>query len=332
MDKTLFIKKSESHISVAQVYVDDIIFGSTLESNVSEFARLMETEFEMSLVGVLTYFLGLQVQQLDKGTFVCQAKYTKNLIEKFGLLGCKAVKTPSSTTDKIRKDETGKRVDQTTYRSMIGSLLYLTASRPDIMQSVCVCARYQSDPRESHLIAVKRIIRYLSGTVNCGLWYSKSDNCSLVGFSDSDWAGCTDDRKSTSGCCVFVGDNLVSWFSKKQACVSISTAEAEYVSAAACASQLMWLKQMMNDYGIVTEKMKIMCDNQSAIQISKNPVMHSRTKHIDIKYHFLKDLVEDDLIELEYVDTIHQLADMFTKPLAFERYVFLRNAIGVCVI
>ncbi|CAL2233202.1 unnamed protein product [Prunus armeniaca] len=169
---------------------------------------------------------------------------------------------------------------------MIGSLLYLTASRPDISFSVGVCARFQANPKESHLNAVKRIIKYVSGTPT-------------LGYTDADWAGNVDDRKSTSGGCFYVGNNLVSWHSKKQACVSLSTAEAEYIAAGSCCTQLLWMKQMMSDYGIQQGTSTLFCDNLSAINISKNPVQHSRTKHIDIRHHFIRELVEEKVISLE---------------------------------
>ncbi|KAM6577632.1 hypothetical protein CsatB_029469 [Cannabis sativa] len=154
---------------------------------------------------------------------------------------------------------------------MIGGLLYLTASRPDISFSVGLCARYQANPKQSHLSAVKRIFKYLAVTVNYGLWYSCDTNTSLVGYSDSDWAGCIDDRKSTSGGCFYIGNNLVSWYSKKQQSISLSTAEAEYIAAGSCCTQLIWLNKMLTDYGYPQHTLTIFCDSTSAINISKNP-------------------------------------------------------------
>ncbi|KAK0578784.1 hypothetical protein LWI29_016146 [Acer saccharum] len=205
-----------------------------------------------------------------------------------------------STTLKLSKDASGKSVDQTLYHGMIGSLLYLTASRPDISFSVGVCARYQSDPKESHLSSVKRVIRFVNGTSNYGIWYSFDTNPSLVGYSDADWAGNCDDRKSTSGGCFFLGNNLVSWFCKKQNSISLSTAEAEYIAAGSGCTQLMWMKQMLVDYGFNQGTLTLFCDNMSAINISKNPVQHSRTKHIDIRHHFIRELVENKCIVLEH--------------------------------
>ncbi|XP_024195543.1 uncharacterized mitochondrial protein AtMg00810-like [Rosa chinensis] len=237
-------------LSTHLVYVDDIVFGSTSKYLVNEFQSVMESEFEMSMCGELTFFLGIQVKQLDTGIFLSQTKYAENLIKKFGLESKKVVTNPMSTTTKLSEDLNGKSIDSTLYRSMIGSLLYLTASRPDISYSVGVCARFQANPKESHLEAVKRIIRYISGTIDCGIFYTFDTNVEIAGYSDADWGGNLKNRKSTSGGCFFIGNNLVAWHSKKQNCISLSTAEAEYVAAGSCCTQMLWMKQMLHDYGI----------------------------------------------------------------------------------
>ncbi|KAK1553149.1 hypothetical protein Q3G72_029697 [Acer saccharum] len=306
VDKTLFIKRDNDELFIAQIYVDDIVFGSTNNTKVQQFVDVMSLEFEMSLVGELSYFLGLQIRQMHDGIFITQAKYAKNLVKKFGLEKAKHCDTPMSTTLKLSKDASGKSVEQTLYRGMIGSLLYLTASRPNISFSVGVCARYQADPKESHLSCVKRIIRYVNGTSNYGIWYSFDTNASLVGFSDADWAGNCDDRKSTSGGCFFLGNNLVSWFCKKQNSISLSTAEAEYIAVGNGCTQLLWMKQMLVDYGFNQGTLTLFCDNMSAINISKNQVQHSRTKHIDIRHHFIRELVENKCIVLEHVAPVDQ--------------------------
>ena len=176
----------------------------------------MQGEFEMSMMGELTFFLGLQIKQTNEGIFINQAKYTKELLKKFGMESSKEIGTPMNPACRLDKDEEGNSIDQKLYRGMIGSLLYLTASRPDILFSVCVCARFQSNPKESHMLAVKRIIRYLKGTINLGLWYSKQSSLDLIGYTDADYGGCKIDRKSTSGTCQFLGVNLISWHSRKQ--------------------------------------------------------------------------------------------------------------------
>jgi hypothetical protein len=241
----------------------------------------------------------------------------------------KPIKTPMGTNGHLDLDIGGKSVDQKVYRSMIGSLLYLCASRPDIMLSVCFCARFQSNPKECHLRAVKRIMRYLVHTSHLGLWYPKGSNFKLVGYSDADYAGCKIDRKSTSGTCQFLGKSLVSWASKKQNSVALSTAEAEYVAAAHCCAQLLWMRQTLKDYGYTLNRIPLLCDNESAIKIAENPCEHSRTKHIDIRHHFLRDHNLKGDIEISHVRTNDQVADIFTKPLDEKRFCALRNELNI---
>ncbi|KAJ9538591.1 hypothetical protein OSB04_031324 [Centaurea solstitialis] len=238
-------------------------------------------------------------------------------------------KTPMASGTLIGADPKGKPVDQKTYRAIIGSLLYLTASRPDIMFATCFCAHFQANPKESHMLAVKRILRYLKGTANRGLWYPKESGFELVSFSDADHGGCQLDRKSTSGHVQFLGDKLVSWGSKKQHCVSTSTAVAEYVAAASCCSQVLWMRTQLGDYGYNFNHIPIYCDSKIAIAITCNPVQHTRTKHIDIRYHFINDHVERGTIELYFVKTEYQLADLFTKPLDEKRFNILISKLGM---
>ncbi|KAJ9535957.1 LOW QUALITY PROTEIN: hypothetical protein OSB04_un000880 [Centaurea solstitialis] len=326
IDNTLFIKREGEHIMLVQIYVDDIIFGSTCPNFCETFSKLMMTRYEMSMMGELNFFLGLQVKQLSAGIFINQAKYNKDILKKYNLENAKIMKTPMSPSCALDSDSDGKTVDVTTYRGMIGSLMYLTASRPDIMFSTCLCARYQSKPKESHLKAVKRIFRYLKGTVNLGLWYPKGSGYELTGYTDADHGGCKLDRKSTTGHIQFLGDKLVSWASKKQNCVSLSTAEAEYVAAASCCSQIIGC---LRDYRFKFDRIPIYCDSKSAIAISCNPVQHTKTKHIDIRYHFIKDHVEKGTIELYFVNTEFQLVDLFTKALDEKRFNFLITKLGM---
>ncbi|KAJ9561670.1 hypothetical protein OSB04_006830 [Centaurea solstitialis] len=272
---------------------------------------------------------GLQIKQSEKGIFINQGKYVHEMLKKFDLTSCTPMKTPMAPPLSLDKDSKGKPVDVTLYRGMIGSLLYLTASRPDIMYSTCLCARYQAEPKESHLTAVKRIFRYLKGTPNLGLWYSKDSGFDLTAYSDSDFAGCKIDRKSTTGGCHLLGGKLVSWTSKKQNSVSTSTAEAEYVAAGICCAQVLWLRNQLQDYDIQLSKIPIYCDNTSAIAIANNPVLHSKTKHIEVRYHFIRDHVMNGDIELHFVPTEYQLADLFTKPLDVTRFNMLISELGM---
>ncbi|RVX21766.1 Retrovirus-related Pol polyprotein from transposon RE1 [Vitis vinifera] len=201
------------------------------QDQIIEFSKCMHSEFEMSMMRELNIFLGLQIKQLKEETFINQAKYIKDLLKRFNMEEAKTMKTPMSSSIKLDMDEKGKPVNSTMYRDMIGSLLYLTASRPDIMYSVCLCAIFQSCPKESHLSAVKRILKYLKGTMDIGLWYPKGDNFKLIGYSDADFTGCKVERKSTNDTCHFIGYSLVSWNSKKQNSIALSTEEAEYIGA-----------------------------------------------------------------------------------------------------
>ncbi|CAH1432412.1 unnamed protein product [Lactuca virosa] len=315
IDPTLFRKANGNHLMLVQIYVDDIIFGSTDQGMVDEFAKLMTNKFQMSMNREINFFLGLQVKQVPQGIFIHQEKYTSELLKKYSMDNCSSTKVAMAFGYKISDDPSGKSVDHKIYRGIIGSLMYLTASRPDIVFATGVCARYQADPKVSHMTAAKQILRYLKGSKSLGLWYPAGNDFSLQAFTDADHAGCRLDRKSTSGGCQFLGGRLVSWSSRKQSCVSLSTAEAEYVVAASCCSQVLWMKTKLIDYGYRMQRIPIYCDSESAIVISHNPIHHSKTKHIELRYHFIKDHILKGNIELIFVHTHEEIADVFTKAL-----------------
>ncbi|XP_071739797.1 secreted RxLR effector protein 161-like [Rutidosis leptorrhynchoides] len=237
--------------------------------------------------------------------------------------------TPMATNVKLTLEGEGEPFDITKYRGMIGSLLYLTASRPNIMFSVCLSAKFQENPKTSHVKAVKRIFRYLKGTMHLGLWYPKFTWVDIMCFADSDHGGSMIDRNSTSGVCVFVGLCLTSWFSKKQTSIALSTTEAEYVAMGRACAQVLWMKQTFIDYCIFSSEIPICCDNKSAIDLSKNQILHSRTKHIDDKHHFLRDHVQNGNIVIDKVESAENIADIFTKPLKKEIFNLLRNELGM---
>jgi hypothetical protein len=289
----------------------------------------MTKRFEMSMMGELKFFLGFQIKQLKDGTFISQTKYTNDMLKKFDMNNAKPIKTPMPSNGHLDLNEEGKSIDQKVYCSRIGSLLYLCASRPDIMLSACMCARFQANPKECHLMAVKRIFRYLVHTPNLGLWYPKGSTFDLLGYSDSNYAGCKLDRKSTSGTCQFFGTSLVSWGSKKQNSVALSTTEAEYVAAGACCAQLLCMRLTLRDFGCKFSKVPLLCDNKSAIKLANNPANHSRTKHIGLRHHFLRDHEAKRDVALSHVSTDKQLADIFTKPLDELRFCALRSEINI---
>ncbi|WVZ76499.1 hypothetical protein U9M48_024474 [Paspalum notatum var. saurae] len=275
VDKTLFLLNRGGDTLIVQIYVDDIIFGG---------------------LSHVLFFLGLQIKQGLEGTFVYQAKYTRDILKKFNMDYSKPMTTPMSINTALDADEDGEVVDQKEFQGMIGSLLYLTATRPDI--------QFVASPRTSHRLAVKRIFRYLKFTPELGLWYS----------SNADHAGCWIDRKSTSGTCQLLGTSLVSWSSRKQANVALSTIEAEYVAAASCCSQLLWMKATLSDFGLRFRRIPL--DSTSAISVAKNPVL-------------LRDHYEKGDIDLIPVVSANQLADIFTKPLEFDAFTRLRGELGV---
>ena len=217
-------------------------------------------------MGELTFFLGLQIKQSLDGISISQEKYIKEILKKFNMFDSKPINTPMGTNSKLVTDEYDSLMNQTMYRVIIGSLLYLSVSRPDIEQSVEICARFQACPRDSHLKAAKQILRYLKKTGNLVLFYPAGDTFDFVGFADADFAGYQVDRKSTSWMAHFLGSSLISWGTKKQNSVALSTAEAEYVAAVACCTQLLWIKQHLEDFGVIIKAIPIMCDNTTAVQ------------------------------------------------------------------
>nr|GEW03820.1 hypothetical protein [Tanacetum cinerariifolium] len=327
IDKTLFIKKDRGDILLVQVYVDDIIFGSRKKSLCYEFKQMMHKRFQMSSMWELTFFLGLQVKQKDDGIFISEDKYAADILKKFDFSSVKTASTPIETNNALLKDKEAQDVYVHLYRSMIRSLMYLTASRPDIMFVVCACARFQVTPKTSHLHAVKRIFKYLKGQPKLGIWYPRDSPFDLEYFSDSDYAGASLDMKSTTGCCQFLKKTLISWQCKKQTVVANSATEAEYIVAASCCGQVLWIQNQMLDYGFYLMNTKIYIDNESTIYIVKNLVFHSKTKHIEIRHHFIRDSYEKKLIWVIKIYTDYNVADLLTKAFDVSRFNFLVTSI-----
>ncbi|GJW11191.1 putative reverse transcriptase, RNA-dependent DNA polymerase, partial [Tanacetum coccineum] len=256
---------------------------------------------------------------LHQAPRACQDKYVDEILKKFGFSTVKTASTPMETSKPLMKDENAEDVNVHLYRSMIGSLMYLTSSRPDIMFVVCACARFQVTPKVSHLHAVKRIFRYLKGQPKLGLWYPKDSPFDLEAYTDSDYAGASLDRKSTTGGCQFLRSRLISWQCKKQTVVANSTTEAEYVAASNCCGQVLWIQNQLLDYGYNFMNTKIFIDNESTICIVKNLVFHSKTKHIEIRHHFIRDFNEKKLIQMIKIHTDQNVADLLTK--AFDQII-----------
>lgn len=291
-EETLFIKtSSQGNILIVSVYVDDLIYtGSSLEM-MMEFKRSMQEEFDMTDLGRMRYFLGIEVHQKVNGIHISQAKYAQEILKRFEMEDCNSVANPMVPGEKLNVDAEGERVDETLYKQMIRSLMYITATRPDLQFSVSLLTRFMSKPTRLHAQAVKKVLRYLKGTTDFGIWYNGGGTGELCVYTDSDFAGDIDSRKSTSGYVFLMDNGAVAWCSKKQPIVTLSTTEAEYVAASVCACQAIWFKRVMKELGYeMNVSTVIQCDNTSTIKLSKNPVFHGRCKHIGVRFHFLRDL------------------------------------------
>jgi hypothetical protein len=332
-EHTLFVKYgAQKKILIVSLYVDDLICTGNDLKMIHEFKESMQKNFAMTDLGKMKYFLGVEVTQSDNGIFIHQAKYAAEILKRFGMENCNKVCSPIVPGCKLVRDENGKTVNATKYKQMVGCLMYLLASRPDLAYFVCLVSRYMDKPTEMHFCAVKRILRYLKGTMSYGIMYKKNakGQLNLVGWSDSDYAGDMNDRKSTSGYVFMLGDGAISWSSKKQPIVTLSTTEAEYVAASACACQCVWLKNILSHLKVDQDSCTVIfCDNSSSIKLSKNPVMHGRCKHIDVRFHFLRNLAKDGVVELRHCKSQDQLADLMTKPLKLDTFVKLRENLGM---
>ena len=316
------------------IYVDDILLAGKSKERMIEVKSVLSNMFEVKDLGELNYFLGVKVVQNHKdGTiWIGQPTFTESLLNKFQMHQCKSLTTPTDTGTKlVNGTEDSEYVDKSEYQSLVGSLLYLSMrTRPDITYAVSVTARFCSNPTTQHMTAVKRILRYLRGTTHHGLLYKRSRSKELIGYSDADWGGDRNDCKSTSGYLFQLGGTAITWQSKKQTCVALSTAEAEYIALAGAAQEAVWLKHLYQEIADTPEKpVLINEDNQAAIAISRNPQYHGRVKHIDIKYHFIREQVHNGNIELEYCRTSEMIADMLTKGLGRVQLQKLRELAGV---
>ncbi|KAI5337779.1 hypothetical protein L3X38_017050 [Prunus dulcis] len=330
-EATLYVRTKEGvGTLIISIYVDDIVYTGSSDELVKEFKAEMMCKYEMSDLGLLHHFLGMGVTQTEGSIFIHQKKYALTLLDKFGLKDCKSVSTPLVATDKLKREDGSDPADESLFRKIVGSLLYLTATRPDIMFSACLLARFMHNPSKMHYGAAKRVLRYIQGTIDYGIEYVTGKSALLVGYCDSDWSGSEEDMKSTSGYAFSFGSGAFSWASVKQHSVALSTAEAEYVSAAEATSQAIWLRFVLEDFGEEqTTATTVFCDNTSAIAMAKNPVFHQRSKHIKRKFHFIRDAIQEDVIELLYCKGEEQIADIFTKALPKDRFDYLRRMLGV---
>ena len=328
-EPTLYVQIKGKNLLIVSLYVDDLIITGNDSKMIEEFKLEMMKSFEMSDLGLMHYFLGMEVCQ-DDGIFISQKKYAEDLLKKFNMSDCKSVATPLIANEKFKKEDGGKLADGAAYRSLIGSLLYLTSTRPDLMFATSMLSRFMQNPSQVHFGAAKRVLRYVQGTLKFGILFKPCSYSKLIGYTDSDWAGSIDDMKSTSGYCFNLGSGVFSWGSKKQGSVAQSTAEAEYVAAANAVNQAIWLTRILEDMGAKQQlPVEIFCDNKSAIAMAKNPIYHSRTKHIAIKYHYLREVAAKGEIKLKFCKSEEQMADIFTKALPRDKFQKLRMMLGV---
>jgi hypothetical protein len=319
---------------IVGVYVDDLIITGGDAGAVAKFKLQMKNTFCMSDLGALSYYLGLEVTQGVAGITLRQGSYAAKILEKAGMTGCNPCATPIEVKLKLLKEGTTPSVDATEYRNIIGSLRYLCNSRPDLAFAVGYLSRFMEAPRQEHMAAVKRVLRYVAGTMHWGVHYHPGRNKeaapTLLGYSDSDLAGDINDRKSTSGLMFFLAEGPVAWQSAKQKVVALSSCEAEYIAAAGAACEGVWLARLLAELvggKILAPKIKV--DNKSALALMKNPVHHDRSKHIDVKFNFIRECCDRGLIDVEFIGTELQLSDILTKALGRVRFQDLRQEIGM---
>ena len=330
-DHTLFIKHSSNgELTALLVYVDDIIVTGNDMIEREKLKTELAREFEMKDLGRLKYFLGIEVAYSKEGIFLSQRKYILDLLKDTGTLGSKPVSTPIDRDHRLSARKGVAIEDKGRYQRLVGRLIYLSHTRPDIAYAVSVVSQFMHDPGKEHMLAVQRILQYLKGTPGAGLLLQPNKELSVKGYVDADYGGSLVDRRSTTGYCTFIGGNLVTWRSKKQDVVARSSAEAEFRAMALGMCELLWLKIILDDLGIKRKKpMDLYCDNKSAISIAHNPVQHDRTKHVEIDRHFIKEKLVDGTLNLPYIRSEDQIADMLTKSLPTQRFQELTSKLGL---
>lgn len=329
-EQAVYKVHKSNFIIILGVYVDDLIVTGSNEDKISEFKKRMRSIFEMSDLGKLTYYLGIEVNQTKDGIIMKQEAYASKILEIAGMSTCNATQYPMEPKLQLTKDENGKPIDPTMYRKIIGSLRYLIHTRPDLSYSVGMVSKFMQAPKESHYTAVKQILRYIKGTMGNGLKYHNGGSGELLGYSDSSYGTDIEDRRGTTGIAFYYSGNLVTWSSQKQRTVALSSCEAEFMAATSAACQGLWLRNLVSDVmGTKAQRVRLLVDNESAIALMKNPVFHGRSKHIDTKYHFIRECVERELIWVEHVSGNLQKADILTKALPRVKFGDMKKLIGV---
>ena len=319
-DSSLFIYKDGPIIAFLLLYVDDIVLTGNNSFFLNQLITSLSQVFELKDMGMLHYFLGLQITRSSQGLTLTQTKYATDLLTKHNMLNCSPCKTPCVPNTRLSATCGKPLTDVHAYRSLVGALHYLTFTRPDLSFAVHQVCQFMQAPIDIHLTVAKRILCYVRGTIDNGLFYTPGP-ISLSAFSDANWAGDPNDRRSTSGLLVFLGNNPITWSAKKQLTVSRSSTEAEYRALASASAELCWLRTLVKDLGLYLYDPPILwCDNVSALAIASNPVFHARTKHIEVDFHFIRERVLRKDLQVKFVSTVDQLADIFTKGLPSPRF------------
>ena len=329
-DHSLFIYKEGSIFATALIYVDDVIMAGNDEHKIKETKKFLNDKFSIKDLGPLKYFLGIEAARTKDGIVLSQRKYTLDILEDSGMLGCRPCTFPMEQNVKLDKGEEDVWVDASKYRRLVGRLLYLQATRPDLANSVNVLSQFVSDPRQKHMDAAMRVLRYLKATPGQGIFFPKEGGMDLVAYCDADWMGCSLTRRSRTGYVLLLGGAPISWKSKKQSVVSRSSAEAEYRAMANATSEILWMRWLLE--GLETKQHSstpLFCDNNAARHIAKNPVFHERTKHVEMDCYFVRERVESQEIKPLYVDTKTQIADLLTKALGAKQLEFLLVKMGM---
>jgi hypothetical protein len=318
VDSNLYFKVMNDEPVTLLLYVDDL-FLTGEEKLIANYKKKLVAEFEMKDLSLMHYFLGLEVWQSPEKIFLNQGKYAIEILKRFDMLECKSMVDTSS-----------ELVDATLYRHIIGLLMYLMNTRLDICFVMNTLSQYLVEPRRVHLVVAEHVMRYLKGTLDYGLCYTGDRDFRLFGYTDSDWAGSVSDRKSTSGCCFSLGSAMTSWQSRKQSSIALSTTEAEYIAACSASCEAIWLQKLLTSlFDLEMEATVILCDNQSCIKMTENPVFHNKSKHIEIRYHYIRDMVQRGVVKLQYVGTAEQVADVLTKPLSRVKFEYFRDKLGI---
>ncbi|KAK8933315.1 hypothetical protein KSP39_PZI015777 [Platanthera zijinensis] len=329
-DSSLFYQNSSAGTILLLIYVDDIVITGSNVEGISNLKAFLHSNFQTKDLGPLRYFLGIEVTHDDHSLFICQRKYTLDLLSDLGMSNCGHVDFPLEPGEKSLHAESKPFDSPEKYRRIVGKLNYLTMTRPNIACTVSKVSQFMAAPTVSQWESVLRIVRYVKKDPGLGISYKDRGHSNLEAYSDSDWAGCLATRKSTTRFIVFMGGNLVSWKSKKQTTVARSSVEAEYRAMSHTVAEIMWVRQILCEIGYpVQDPTPLWCDNQAAIQIATNPVFHERTKHIEVDCHFVREKYEEGLISLTHVKTGDQVADILTKGVTRTRMNFICNKLGL---